>query len=55
MIRPTNEDTSYEEFEISVNGANLSDCDAVFGEALDLYWGRRECTGTTLGPKCWRS
>ena len=55
MRRPTKEDTSNEELEISVNGPNLSDCDAVVGEALDLYWGRRECTGTSLGPKYWRS
>ena len=31
-----NEDTSNE--EIAVNGPNLSNCDAVVGEALDLYW-----------------
>ena len=55
MRRPTNEDTSNEEFEIAVNGPNLSDCDAVVGEALDLCWGRRECTGTSLGPQLWRS
>ena len=55
MRRPTNEDTLSEKFEIALNGPNLSDCDEVVGEALDLYWGRRECTGTYLGPQYWRS
>ena len=36
--RPTNEDTLNEEFEIAVNGPNLSDSYEVVGEALDLYW-----------------
>ena len=41
MRRPTNEDTSNEEFEIAVNGPNWSNCDALVGEALNLYWGEK--------------
>ena len=42
MRKPTNEDTFNEQFEIAINGPNLSNCDAVVGEALDLFWGEKE-------------
>ena len=40
--KPTNEDTFNEEFEIAINGPNLSNCGAVVGEALDLFRGEKE-------------
>ena len=39
--RSTNEDTSNEEFKIAVNGPNVSNCDKVVAEAMDLNWGEK--------------
>ena len=36
--RPTDEDTSKQEFEIAVNGPNMVHCDRVVCEAMDKYW-----------------
>ena len=36
--RSLNEENANEEFVISVNGPNLTHCDAVVNEAMDMYW-----------------
>ena len=36
--RNTEEAATNEEFEIATNGPNISDCDSVVREAMDLYW-----------------
>ena len=44
--RSTNEETSNEEFEITVKGLNLANCEAVVSEAMDSYWRRKSKDGT---------
>ena len=39
--RNTVEDTSRQEFEISINGPNFAQLDTVVEEAMDAYWRRK--------------
>ena len=39
--RSVDEKTANEEFEVTVNGPNLANCDGVVMEALDNYWRKK--------------
>ena len=43
--RSTDEETSNQEFEITVNGLSLAHCDIVGMEVMDLYWRKKSKDG----------
>ena len=43
--RSVDEETANEEFEVTVNGPNIANCDGVVMEAMHNYW-RKKCGGS---------